>query len=421
MDDLGNRSLPEAWEANVTYTQSQVNGLVDDVSDGLGRLSSNSAQILSDLGASLSGEDLANITSTAGDVARRYIESKIQAIKDSLTNKTVVEVRALVQEVSPYVKSPNEAGAALKNKLTSIMESFGPGGSFWKDLGEDFLNFTTNDAAVQSTLANLNSVKLFADTLNTASDAIETARKVFKILEPIIPIIEVTAKLFSAARTQNAADGQLATMEIQENVNKLRQQLTTLMLGSFRKYVFSLKIRIPNLFLNAINTLSVRDAITKDWSNGWLGAVFDEDFYDQTVYSYTWEDSWNKTIRDTLGSAEGMVSNWENFNFTDFNGNPITRGEFMKSRFMTVFTQNFMKRAVATARKDAKIRIYNSNDWVKNAVGDGRITSGYTTSGTVDLFTYRQHLMDSNSMGLSPFNTTASIRTLSNQILERYI
>lgn len=421
MDDLGNKSLPEAWEANVSYVESQVETLKTDITQGLGRFSSNVSQFADDLSNVVLGDDLVNITSTAGDVATRYLESKIKALKEALTTTTPVEVRALIKEVSPYVQSPSEASAALRSKITDLVSQLGPGGSFWKNLGEDFLNYASNDSAVQNTLANLNSVKLFADILNTLSDAVDTAKRVFNTIEPYIPLVEVVADLFSAARTQNAADGQKASMEIVENVETVSQKLVTLYLGSFRKYVYSLKIPIPNLVLGAINTLSVREAITKDWSNGWLGAVFDEDFYDQTVYSYTWEESWNKTIRDTLGSAENTLTNWENLNFTDFNGNPITRGEFIKSKFMTTFTQNFMKKAVATARKEARIRKYSDTDWVNNGSGDGGNVSSIGSTGVIDLSSYKQQLLSSNSFGLTPFNTTSSIRSLSSQILERYI
>ena len=425
MDELGNRSLPEAYEANISYVQSQVETLGKDTMEGLGKLRSNSSQFVNDLSDVVVGEDLANITSTAGDVAVRYLESKIQSLKEALITTTPVEVRALIKEVSPYVQSPAEAGNALKSKLTDMVSQLGPGGSFWKNLGEDFLSFASGDAAVQSTLANLNSVKLFADGLNMVSDAIDTAKRIFNTVEPYIPLVEVVADLFSAGRTQNAADGQKAGMEIIENAETVAQKLPTLYLGSFRRYIYSLKIPIPNLLLGAINTLSVRDAITKDWSNGWLGAVFDEDFYDQTVYSYTWETSWNKTIRDTLGSMENALNNWENLNFTDFNGNPITRGEFMKSKFMTTFTQNFMRQAVATARKEARIRAYGASDWVNDYSDDSKYSGdrgiGDGSKEKMNLLSFQQSLSASNAFGLSPFNTTSSIRSLSGQILERYI
>lgn len=417
---MGNKSLSEAYNANTTYVQNQIDDLNSEVNQGIDAFISNKAQLASDLSNYVLGEDLYDVTNVAGDVAARFIEAKLQSLKEALTSFSTVEVRALAQEITPYVKSPEEAASALGTKLGGLVQKIGIGGSFWKDLGDEFISFASNDPAVQTTLANLNSVKIFADVLNTMSDGITTVKRVFRIIEPVIPVVNAASNLFLAMRTQNVMAGTSYELECQQMVNQRSQELVTLMLGSFRKYIYSLKVRVPNLLLGAMNTLSVRDVVTGDWSNGWLGTIFDEDFYDKTVYSYTWEESWNKTIRDTLGSAENALSKWENLDFKDAKGNPLTRGAFIKSRFMTVFTQNFMRQAVATARKEARIRTYSKSDWVINTDSNTQIISNKANKPK-NILEYTQYLKESNSSKLSPFNTIDSIRLLSGQILERYL
>lgn len=422
---MANMSLKEAAEASVTYANNQRELLESEITEGISTLGSNLAQTGIDTVSSVlyAGEDLADITNAAGNAAYSYLQKKIQNIKDGLRYKTPVEVRALLGEVSPYVQDPVNAAKALSTKIDSLgryILGVGSNGTIADAIGDDFIQFLSQDEGVQETLANLGAVKTFANALNTAADAISSAQRIMKIVEPLIPIMEVTYELFSAARTQNLAAGVDAQNKAMEEVQKKAQQLTTLLLGSFRKYIYSLKIEVPNLILGAISTVSVRDAVLNgDWSNGWLKAVFDEDFYASTMYSYTWEDSWNKTIRDTLGSADATVRNWSELNFTDMDGNPLIRGDFMKSKFMNTFTQNFMKKAVATARKNAYIRDYSLIKW------SGRSGSPYVGKVSVmgsSLGESGKSIEDviNNVSYLSPFNSTSSIRILSKQITERY-
>lgn len=418
---MANQSLSDAYNASTTYAKNQVTEFGKTAASGAERLASNLAQTGEDILNISIGDDLSDVTSAVGDAAGRFLQEKIKALKDSLTTKTSVEIRSFVGEVAPYVKSPTEAAKALVGKIDNLVEYYFSPNGYLKDLGEDFMSFAMNDPSIQTTLSSLTVVQAFASSLNTVADTISTLKRLFSFVEPILPIIEVTSNLFSAVRTQNAAAGTKAQLDAQKEVERLSQQLTSLLLGSFRKWVFSLRVEVPNLLLGAIQTLSVRDAITlnNDMTNGWFGALFDEDFYDQTVYSYTWENSWNKTIRDTLGSAESMVTNWENFNFTDINGNPITRGEFLKSKVMTTFTQNFLRQAVSTARKEARIRQYSSTDWVSYSDNKKRITSN-TGKGEDELLSFKDYLRKYNTYDTTPFISTGSIRTLSGQILERY-
>ena len=416
---MANQTLSEAFNASTTYAANQIKGLGDTVVQGGEQLAANMTQLGQDLININIGDDLANTIDVAGDVAGRFLKAKIDALKESLTTKTSVEIRSFVGEVAPYVKSPVEAVTALTKKIDGLVEYYFSPKGYLADLGKDFLSYAQNDPAVQSTLANLSGVKAFASSLNTAFDFLNTLKQIFGYVEPILPIFEVTADLFAAWRTQNAASGMKGNAEIVKQIGMLKQQLATLLLGSFRRWVYSLRVEVPNFLLGAISTLSVRDAMVTDKTNGWFGAIFDESFYDKTVYSYTWEESWNKTIRDTLGAHESLLNNWENLNFTDYNGNPITRGEFMKSKFMTTFTQNFMRQAVATARKEAKIRQYSSTSWIKDTGMSNRVlTAG--NKGADEVMSFKDYLRKYNAYDASPFISTGSIRTLSGQILERY-
>ena len=416
---MANQTLSEAFNASTTYAANQVKGLGDTIVQGGEQLAANMTQLGQDLININVGDDLANTIDVAGDVAGRFLEAKINALKESLTTKTSVEIRSFVGEVAPYVKSPVEAVKALTKKIDGLVEYYFSPKGYLADLGKDFLSYAQNDPAVQSTLANLSGVRALASGLNTVHDFIDTLKRIFSYVEPIIPIFEVTSNLYNAFRTQNASAGELAATDIVKNAGVYAQELTTLLLGSFRKWVYSLRVEVPNFLLGAISTLSVRDVMVTDKTNGWFGAIFDEDFYDKTVYTYTWEDSWNKAIRETLGAHETLINNWENLNFTDYNNNPITRGEFMKSKFMTTFTQNFMKQAIATARKEARIRQYSSTSWIKDT-GIGQRVTTLSGQSSDEALSFKDYLRKYNAYDASPFISTGSIRTLSGQILERY-
>ena len=420
-DELGNRSIGEATQDNLNYVKNQANQLYNTAVDGWSTFAANNNQLIKDYFSTDVLGDASAVANAVGDAAVRYLQEKLKNIKEYLSTTSVVEVRTLVGEISPYVKDPKQAAEHLGKRIDSLVSNY-TSSEFWRGLLGDFESYLAGDANLRATLSGLTVIRGFAQFLNTCSDLINTYKKLFKLIEPIIPIIEISSDLFQAIVSKDAFAAKHAEEGIKEAIHKETQQLTTLLLGSFRKYIYSLKVRIPNLLLGAVNSLSVRDAMNYEageWSNGWLDAVFDEDFYDKTVYSYTWEESWNKTIRDTLGSHESMIEKWSRLEFKDSYGRTITRGEFIKNQFMSEFTQNFMTLAIATARKDARIRTYNNNSWVKFTDEDDKVTSSEKDESSVKI-SFKNRLMKNNLEGLTPFNSTGSIITISAQILERY-
>ena len=431
----------EIWDSNETPEQFYNRGvnsletkkdqIVSDATEGWDKTKANTNLLIEDLSNYELGADTAAITNAAADVARRFLESKLKEIQTGLTTFTPIEVRAIIKEVSPYVSDFSTAANALKERLSDIIADLNPnGGKFWKDLGEEFINFAANDPAVQETLANLNGVKIFADTLNMASDIIETVQKIFKVIEPIMPIIEIASKLAMVWMFPNTSSEIIQKWAVEEE--KMIQQLITLLLGTVRKYVYSIKIPMPNLFVGVMQKLSVRDAVQKEWNNEWLTAIFSEEWYNDTVYDYTYGsnasggDSWNKAIRDSLANHATLINDWSNLNFTDLDGNPLIKGDFMKSRFMNTVTDKFMKNAVQTARINAGIRRWEAEDFItpnssnnetERVPANGTSSNNGSTSRKMTVAEMKAHLFQTNYSGLSSLSSTDSIILISGQLL----
>ena len=215
-----------------------------------------------------------------------------------------------------------------------------------------------NDSGVQSAMSGLNIVKAYGTVMNTYNTISSSVSKVLETVEPFIPTVEILVALAQCWINPTAVGE--ATTKTSEEVQKQIQKLISVGLQPIRKYLYNIEIDIPTILLGALNNKSVRDALVANTGDDWLKSIFDEDFYNDTMYSLTWEN----TIKSAKNDVDTMVNNWGNFNFTDINGNSITRGEFMKSKFMTKFTKTFMKNAVSEARKVAYIRDIVDSDYL---------------------------------------------------------
>ena len=310
---------------------------------------------------------------TAGSVASQYLQSKVDRIKDSWNTKVTITIGALMGEVTPFVKNPKEAASLLVDKIDDLVEYMvgvdGKGGNTLKsllgDLGTDFMDYMMNDSSMQQVMSNLTIVKTFGQVLVTYNKVESMVVKILEKIEPLIPYLQIATNLASSYFSGGTSSVE-AAQEMAELVSKYSQQLIALAAGALRKYVFSIKIKVPSLLVGALNSLSVREAILAgDFESDWLKAIFDEDFYEHTMYSLQWQDSINSAITTTLGSYADVAKGALTFNFVNAKGEPITRGEFMKTQFMKSLTSGFMRAAVASTRKTAYIQKLEDQDFVK--------------------------------------------------------
>lgn len=313
---------------------------------------------------------------TAASVASKYLQSKIDRIKDAWNTKVDISIGALIGEATPFVKSPSEAVSLLVDKIDDLILYMvgvdGSGGNSLKslvdDIGTDALEYMMNDPAMQQVISGLTVVKMFGQAMEAYNRVEKFVVDLLGMIEPLIPVLQIVTNLASAYFSGGTSAAE-AAQETSELVAKYSQQLIALAMGALRRYVFTIKVKVPSLVVGALNSLSVREAMRAgDWGNDWLKSIFDEDFYNQTMYSLQWQDSINEAIQTTLGSYADKAKNaLEGFNFTDSHGRPITRGEFMKTKFMTTLTSSFMASAKASARKTAYITDIDNSRFLTTA------------------------------------------------------
>jgi len=371
-------------------------------------------------------EDLLNAT---GNAALNYLNSKINRIKDAWNTKVEISVKALMGEVAPYVTNFGDASKLLVTKVDNLIgyitgTDASGSGSLLENLGKDALNYMASDSSLQSTLSGLSIIRTFGDALSIYDTVSNIVSKILKITETLIPTLQISTNLVLSYFTAGASTAE-ASQEITELAEHYCQQLIALAIKVIKKYVYNIKIKVPALFVGALNSISVREAmLSVDDTNGWLKAIFSEDFYENTLYSLQWEDSINQAIQTTLGAIDDTVNDWSNFKFTNSNGDPISRGEFMKSKFISTLTSKFLRQAVATARKTAYIRSFENESWTTKYKYD-TLSSEYSTSDTGIQKTDRNYelskldllLEDDKIDELSPITDLLSIKVVSAQLI----
>ena len=322
---------------------------------------SSSVDALSAIGMDLTTgwESWGDLASATGDATLDFINKQLDNLKKSITQTQKISIKSLIGVVSPYVLNLEDAIDILGEKIDDFEANLKDNLNQWfTDTLSDYGDYLMNDSGVQSAMSGLNIVKAYGTVMNTYNTISSSVSKVLETVEPFIPTVEILVALAQCWINPTAVGE--ATTKTSEEVQKQIQKLISVGLQPIRKYLYNIEIDIPTILLGALNNKSVRDALVANTGDDWLKSIFDEDFYNDTMYSLTWEN----TIKSAKNDVDTMVNNWGNFNFTDINGNSITRGEFMKSKFMTKFTKTFMKNAVSEARKVAYIRDIVDSDYL---------------------------------------------------------
>lgn len=380
-------------------------------------------------------EQYTALGNAAANSAMAYFEEKLNRLKDAWNTKTEITVGALMGQAAPYVMDLGGAVKALGSKVDDLAayilgidigEGWDSAGGGWNtvgriadDIGGDMLSYMAQDQTLQNTLSSLSVVRAFGDALSVYDTISTTITKVMQKVETIMPIVDITVDLilsFYTGGTSTASAAQKSAELAQQRIEKL----TALAAMVLRKYVYNIKIKVPSLLVGAVNTLSVRDAVLGgNDTDDWLRLLFDDDFYRQTLYSANWDQSISTALKDMMnvkGSVDGLVNDWSGFNFTNLKGESVLRGDFMKSRFMSRLTSDFMARAVSTARKTAYIRSFTDTDWSRPSIltrTDGAFGSSDGSSEKTDL----DSVLDDDDKEMSPITDLKAIRTVSSRLL----
>lgn len=322
---------------------------------------SSSVDALKSIGMDLTTgwESWGDLASATGDATVDFINKQIDDLKKSITQTQKISVKSLLGVVSPYVLNLGDALDILSDKIDDFIANIKDNLNQWfTDTLDSYSDYLMNDSGMQSAMSGLNIVKAYGTVLNTYNTISSSVTSVLETVEPFIPTVEILVALAQCWINPTAVGE--ATTKTSEEVQKQIQKLLSVGLQPIRKYLYNIEIDVPTMLLGALNNKTVRDALVANTADDWLKSIFDEDFYNDTMYSLTWEN----TIKSAKNDVDTMVNNWGNFNFTDINGNSITRGEFMKSKFMTKFTKTFMKNAVSEARRVAYLRDIVDSDYL---------------------------------------------------------
>lgn len=423
------RNVSGAFSSGISSSASTALGVKSTIKEGAMTLSTQLSMLGLDTASIFTNEDqYKELANAAGNAALDYLNTKIDRIKNAWNTKVDISVKALIGEAAPYVLNFGDASKLLVSKIDNfvayILGVDADGwGSILDELGSDAINYMASDPALQSTMSNLSVIKVMGDAFAAYDTVSKTVSKVLNIVEPLIPMLQIVTNLILSFRTGGASTAE-AAQEITEQAQVACQKLLSLAIAALRKYVYNIKIKVPALFVGALNSVSVREAMISDSEmDGWLQAIFSEEFYQNTLYSLQWQDAINQAIQTTLGSASSAVNDWSSFNFKDKDGNPLLRGEFMKTKFMSTLTSRFLKEAVAAARKTAYIRSFDNTNWKTKGDYDNsgarydedsqdKTTASGNKKSKLDIL-----LENDGSKEMSPVTNLNSIRIVSKQLL----
>ena len=198
-----------------------------------------------------------------------YLNDKLEGIIKYLTETSEVTVGTILGEVAPYAMNPKGAWAALKNRLGELVNNL----NFTEILdgvSQDVLSGILSNETLVNSIANTNAIQGLVASATAISNVWNTAENILKSIEPILPPIEILAAMSGIwVNPALAAEASQKSLTYgQMLLDWAMSKATTLL----KKYVYSIKLTIPSFLLNAVNTVSVKSAVT-EWSWGESGSA----------------------------------------------------------------------------------------------------------------------------------------------------
>lgn len=258
-----------------------------------------------------------------------YLNDKLKGIIQKLSATSEVTVGALLGEVAPFAMNPNAAWSSLVKRFKELPKMLSEEAASalnisdlsFNTLGQDVLSNILSDETLVNSIANINAVQAIAASASAICDVWNTAANIMKTIEPLLPPLEILSAM--AGVWVNPA---LATEAAEKSVTYGQMLLDWAMSKAsalLKKYIFSIKLTVPELLLKTVNTLSVRSAVT-DWSWGETGGAgrafaslatnsyerISDDEWSKVADRYITENAWNlNNIKAEDGLARIGVSN----------------------------------------------------------------------------------------------------------------
>ena len=198
-----------------------------------------------------------------------YLNDKLESIIKYLTDTSEVTVGTILGEVAPYAMNPKEAWTALKSRLGEVMSKL----DFTEilgDISQDALSSILSNETLVSSIANINAIQGLVASATAINNVWNTAENILKSIEPILPPIEILAAMSGIwVNPALASEASQKSLTYGQMLLDWAMSKATILL---KKYVYSIKLTVPSFVLDAVDTLSVKSAVT-EWSWGESGSA----------------------------------------------------------------------------------------------------------------------------------------------------
>ena len=198
-----------------------------------------------------------------------YLNDKLDSIIKYLTDTSEVTVGTILGEVAPYAMNPKEAWTALKNRLGEVMSKL----DFTEilgDISQDALSSILSNETLVGSIANINAIQGLVASATAINNVWNTAENILKSIEPILPPIEILAAMSGIwVNPALASEASQKSLTYGQMLLDWAMSKATILL---KKYVYSVKLTVPSFVLDAVDTLSVKSAVT-EWSWGESGSA----------------------------------------------------------------------------------------------------------------------------------------------------
>ena len=198
-----------------------------------------------------------------------YLNDKLDNIIKYLTDTSEVTVGTILGEVAPYAMNPKEAWTSLKNRLGELVSKL----DFTEILGDvsqDALSSILSNETLVSSIANINAIQGLVASATAINNVWNTAENILKSIEPILPPIEILAAMSGIwVNPALASEASQKSLTYGQMLLDWAMSKATILL---KKYVYSVKLTVPSFVLDAMDTLSVKSAVT-EWSWGESGSA----------------------------------------------------------------------------------------------------------------------------------------------------
>ena len=346
---LSNASLSTKSTGNYASAIGVAN-LVSDTANSVSALAdvadSIPSYLLSGTDVSINGlkDDVVNTYKELKDSTSNYLSEKYERLKKLWNTKVDVTIESIIGEVTSFAVDLDDIGGTLLKKLTSFIgtitgTNLSDADSFRdvvSTLGSDYFTALSADGSLKETINQLNSVKTVATTLNTAVqiyNAVVKIKKVYEELSNTLSIASGFAMTYWSGGTSAVEAVNTTANVAQRNISKLK----TLLLYTLKKFIFPIKVKLPQLLVGNTDSLTVKEAMMS--SSVW-GGLFTDEYYETVRYTQAWEKAVKNAINDVRTASSKVVGTAENY----------------EQVIKRIFQDNYMSEITALSRKTAGIK-----------------------------------------------------------------